>query len=66
MEKTPIRRKFEQVDVSLGVKGSSGEYIVGDGKVVWKTRTLMRRPPEERWDKGVLGLVGGVPWRERR
>ena len=23
----------------------------------------MRRPPEERWDKGVLGLVGGVPWR---
>ena len=43
-------------------KGSSREYIVGDGKGVWKTRTLMRRPLEERWDEEVLGLVGGVPW----
>ena len=49
--------------IFLGVKGSSGEYIVGDGNEVWKTRTLMRRPLEERWDKGALGLVGGVPWR---
>ena len=49
--------------IFLGVKGSSGEYIVGDGNGVWKTRTLMRRPLEERWDKGALGLVGGVPWR---
>ena len=23
----------------------------------------MRRPLGERWDKGALGLVGGVPWR---
>ena len=30
---------------------------------VWKTRTLMRRHLEERWDQGALGLVGGVPWR---
>ena len=36
---------------------------MGDGSGVWKTRTLMRRPLEERWDKGALGLVGGVPWR---
>ena len=49
--------------IFLGVKGSSGEYIVGDGNGVWKTRTLMRRPLEERWDKGALVLVGGVPWR---
>ena len=49
--------------IFLGVKGSSGEYIVGDGSGVWKTRTLMMRPLEERWDKGALGLVGGVPWR---
>ena len=45
------------------MKGSSGEYIVGDGNGVWKTRTLMKRPLEERWDKGALGSVGGVPWR---
>ena len=49
--------------IFLGVKGSSGECIVGDGNGVWKTRTLMRRPLEEKWDKGALGLVGGVPWR---
>ena len=49
--------------IFLGVKGSSGEDIVGDGNGVWKTRTLMRRPLEERWDKGALGLVGGVPCR---
>ena len=49
--------------IFLGVKGSSGECIVGDGNGVWKTRTLTRRPLEERWDKGALGLVGGVPWR---
>ena len=49
--------------IFLGVKGSSGEYVVGDGYGVWKTRTLMRRHLEERWDQGALGLVGGVPWR---
>ena len=36
---------------------------MGDGNGVWKTRILMMRPLEERWDKGALGLVGGVPWR---
>ena len=34
--------------IFLGVKGSSGEYIVGTGNGVWKTRTLMRR----LWRKG--------------
>ena len=47
----------------MGVKGSSGEYIVVDATGVWKTRTLRRRPEEERWDKKNLEMAGGVPWR---
>ena len=49
--------------IFLGVKGSSGEFIVGDKQGVWKTRTMMRRPVEERWSAENLELVGGVPWR---
>jgi hypothetical protein len=47
----------------LGVKGSSGEYIIGDPKGIWKTRTVRRRPDEEKWHRDNLQLVGGVPWR---
>ena len=49
--------------IFLGVKGSSGEFIVGDKQGVWKTRTMRRRPIEERWSAENLELVGGVPWR---
>ena len=49
--------------IFLGVKGSSGEFIVGDTQGVWKTRTMRRRPAEEKWDSENLELVGGVPWR---
>ena len=34
--------------VFLGVKGSIGEMIVGDSKGVWVTRTVRRKPLEER------------------
>ena len=49
--------------IFLGVKGSSGEFIIGNKLGVWKTRTMMRRPEEERWHVENLQLVGGVPWR---
>ena len=49
--------------IFLGVKGSSGEFIIGNKLGVWKTRTMMRRPVEERWNAENLELVGGVPWR---
>ena len=45
------------------MKGSSGEYIIGDPKGIWKTRTVRRRPDEEKWHRDNLQLVGGVPWR---
>ena len=44
--------------IGLGVKGSSGEFIVGDTQGVWKTRTMRRRPAEEKWDSENLELVG--------
>ena len=36
---------------------------MGDSKGVWKTRSLHRRPVEERWDADLLSKVRGVPWR---
>ena len=48
--------------IYLGVKGSTGEYIVGDGAGVWKTRTVRRKIEQERWNKDTIKLVGGVPW----
>ena len=49
--------------VYLGVKGTSGEFIIGDKKGIWKTRTVRRRPEEDRWGAANLEMVGGVPWR---
>ena len=44
--------------IYLGVKGSTGEYIVGDGAGVWRTRI-----ESERWNKDTIKLVGGMPWK---
>ena len=49
--------------VFLGVKGSTGEMIVGDEKGVWRTRTLRRKPEGERWSRENLKYIGGVPWK---
>ena len=66
----PIGRKLAKLTclweegIFLGIKGASGEYIVGDGKGIWKTRTIARRPIDERWTPGNMALVAGVPWRQ--
>jgi hypothetical protein len=49
--------------IFLGVRGASGEIIVGDEKGVWKTRSIQRKPPSERWAEGALEVVRHVPWR---
>ena len=49
--------------IFLGVKGTTGEMFVGDAKGVWRTRTIRRKPFEERWGRENLKLVGGVPWK---
>ena len=50
--------------VFLGVKGSTGEIIVGNEKGVWVTRTVRRKPEEERWDRKNIEKIVGVPWRK--
>ena len=49
--------------IFLGVKGSTGEMIVGDEKGVWRTRTIRRKPEGERWSRENMERIGGVPWR---
>ena len=49
--------------IFLGVKGTTGEIIVGDKKGVWRTRTVRRKTIADRWHPKTLELVGGAPWR---
>jgi hypothetical protein len=46
----------------LGIRGKSGEIIVGDASGVWKTRTVRRVPIEDRWPTAAIDCVVGVPW----
>jgi hypothetical protein len=52
--------------IYLGMKGTTGELIVGTKEGIWRTRTVRRKPFEERWRRENLELVGGVPWRMMR
>ena len=49
--------------VYLGVRGKSGEIIIGNKKGVRKTRTVRRKPIEDRWTSSAPECVVGVPWR---
>ena len=50
--------------VYLGVRGASGEIVVGDKNGVWKTRSVQRKPLSQRWAEGVVEeMVKHVPWR---
>ena len=46
--------------VFLGVKGKTGEFIIGDSAGVWKTRTVQRKPIGERWNAGSAEMVRWV------
>ena len=48
--------------VYLGVKGKSGEIIVSDADGVWKTRSVRRKPQDERWDESNVDMVKTSPW----
>lgn len=49
--------------VFLSVRGISGEIIVRNRSGAWETRTIQRRPLEERLEASTVELVTGVPWR---
>ena len=49
--------------VYVGRKASTGESFVATASGVIRTRTLQRRPNEQRWSPEILKEIGGVPWR---
>jgi hypothetical protein len=49
--------------IFLGVRGASGEIVVGNETGVWKTRSIQRKPLSERWAEGALEVIRHVPWR---
>ena len=49
--------------VYLGVRSRSGEVIVADVQGIWKTRSVQRKPFEERWGRKSGDSVQWVPWR---
>jgi hypothetical protein len=51
--------------VYVGRKASTGESFVATASGVIRTRTLQRRPAEQRWSPEMLKEIGGVPWRVR-
>ena len=48
------------VGVYLGVKGSTGEIIIGNGDCVWRTRTVRRRPEELRRRAAEIEKIKGL------
>ena len=52
-----------QDGVFLGYRSLSGEVIVGTADGVLRTRTVRRRPEEQRWTSDCLDMVGGLPWK---
>ena len=51
--------------IYLGLRGSSGELIVSDASGVWRTRSVRRRPEQDRWREDGIQLVRWVPWATR-
>ena len=52
--------------VYVGIKGSTGEVMVADGRGVWVTRTVRRKTLEDRWQQKNSELVVGLPWDGKR
>ena len=53
-----------QDGVYLGIKGTTGEFIVADAGGIRRTRTIQRKPVDDRWKEDVLAIVRDVPWRK--
>ena len=52
-----------QEGVYLGRKATTGETIVGTAEGIFRTRTLKKKPEQDRWDPKHSDMVGGVPRR---
>ena len=47
----------------LGIKGRTGENIIGTAEGVVKAHTVRRRPKEERWSLEEVHAIKGTPGR---
>ena len=52
-----------QDGVFMGYPSLSGEVVVETADGVLRTRTVRRRPEEQRWTSDCLDMVGGLPWK---
>jgi hypothetical protein len=43
--------------IFLGIKATTGEFIVGTTKGIWRTRTISRRPIEGKYNANNLQLI---------
>ena len=50
--------------IFLGVKGTTNEIIIGSGEGIYRTRTILRKPVDERWREDLVKKVQGVPWKK--
>ena len=49
--------------IYLGVNLSSGESLVGNSEGVFRTRSIYRKPLEQRWSIKDVLAVRGLPWK---
>ena len=47
----------------IGYKASTGEYMVANDEGAFRTRNLLRKPFEERWDRKAVEDIKYTPWR---
>ena len=50
------------IEVFVGYRSTTGEYIVVTPEGAWKTRTLRRQPEEERWRREDVESMKYTPW----
>ena len=49
--------------VFVGYRSISGEYMIVTDDGAYKTRTMRRRPLEERWNRAAVECIKYTPWR---
>ena len=62
----PLSKKLEimwQDGVYLGVKAATDEVVVGTAEGIFRTRTVRKKPKEDRRGVKHMDMIGGVPWR---
>ena len=52
---------WEDDGLYLGIRGQSGELIVSDREGVWRTRTVQRKPIEDRWPEDAYEVILRTP-----